>query len=469
MRNSLKLITLTAGLAAIGCGSSDEFNFNSFVNNQVTVTAPVAVADAFNVLGNGVLTGSVTANDQVNGATVSQFQNPSNSGGSVSVSSSGALTYTPPANQSNLVDTFTYTLSNTAGSSTATVTVTIGARGFFVKNDGPNGTGTQTSPFNTLANAVTAATGINGAAIVVFRGDGTTTGLNTAATLTGNQTLQGQDPANPPVLTGPITLTSNNALTSLNFQGTVPAVVNGTNAANGTISSVNVTTSGNSAVFLGNSTGTWSISNSRFANANLGALLANCSTGNLIWTVQNCTFTNCLGDVVGNLTAGGNAIQTMTVTNNTSNNGRAQSVVLRGLSAGTNATVTMNNNTVNGGGTALRGLDILVQNTCNVTASCHNNTISGCTSHGILVDAQGVSTCSARFNNNQLTGNGPPFSFTGTNNASATLRLALDGNNSNTYNIGSAGTTMENLATLLTRNTGTFSTGGLVEGPCPAP
>ena len=473
MRNSLKLFTLTAGLAAIGCGSSDEFNFNSFVNNQVTVTAPVAVADAFNVLGNGVLTGSVTANDQVNGATVSQFQNPSNSGGSVSVSSSGALTYTPPANQSNLVDTFTYTLSNTADSSTATVTVTIGARGFFVKNDGPNGTGTQTNPFNTLANAVTAATGINGAAIVVFRGDGTTTGLNTAATLTGNQTLSGQDPANPPVLTGPITLTSNNALTSLNFQGTVPAVVNGTNAANGTISSLNVTTSGNKAVFLGNATGTWVVQNSRFANANLGALDATCSTGTLDWSVLNCTFTNCLVDVVGNLTAGGNAVQTLTVRNSTFTNGRGQSVGSVAASTGTNMTITLTDNTVNGGGTALRGLEITTQNTCNATVSCHNNTITGCTSHGVLIETQNNSTAAARLSNNQLVGNGPPFSLTAGSTGSSILRLALDGNVANTYNVGGGGgadlTTMENLATLTTRNQGAFTTGALVDGPCPAP
>jgi len=469
MRTIFKHATLLAALLVVGCGD-ETFDFSQFQNAAQQTVAPVAVNDTFAVLGNGQLTGSVTANDTVNGALVSQFQNPGTAGGTVQISANGQLTYTPPSGQSNVVDTFTYTLVNGAGSSLATVTVNVGAQGFFVNNQATGiETGSQQQPFNTLAEAVTAATGVNGAAIVVFRGDGTSTGLDTPVTLTGNQTLSGQDPANPPLLTGPIFLGTNNALTSLNFQGTVPAVVNGTNAVNGTVTAVNVTTTGDKAVFLGDATGTWVISNSRFANANLGALDATCSTGNLDWSVLNCTFTNCRVDIVGNLSAGGTAIQTLTVRNNTFNNGRDVAVVVRGLSTATNMTLSVTNNTVNGGGTALRGLDVLTQNTCNVTVSCHNNTITGCTSHGILVSAQGVSSCAARFNSNQLIGNGPPFSFTGTNNATAILRLALDGNNADSYNIGSVGTTMENLVTLLTRNNGTFTTSGLVEGPCPAP
>ncbi|MBS2040607.1 hypothetical protein JST97_36810 [bacterium] len=479
MRRQAKVLTLTAALLVVGCGSDENgFSYGTFPlpTNSPGVVSSVAVADAFSTLGNSVLTGSVTANDTVNGATVTAFQNPSNSGGTVAITAGGQLTYTPPANVSNATDTFTYTLSNSVGSSTATVTVTIGARGFFVKNDAPaGGSGTQTSPFNTLAGAVAAATGVNGAAIVVFRGDGTSTGLNTPATLSANQSLRGQDPANPPLLTGPITLTSGNTLSDLSCSGSVPAVINATNASAGNISAVNITTSGNKAVFLGNSTGTWTIQNSRFANANLGALDATCSTGTLTWTVQNCTFTNCFGSVVGNLTTGGTAIQTLTVTNNTFNNGRAQEVGLTGLTTGTNVTLTMTNNTVNGGGTALRGLDILSANTCNVTASVKNNVINGCTGDAILVNAVGASTCAARINNNTITGNnlgGLSDSLTAGNNNSASLRLALDGNTANSYLLrGGAAvqTFVENLATLTTRNTGTFNSLNLADGPCPAP
>ena len=475
MRRIFKWGTLVAGLLVVGCGSDETFDFSLIQNAAQQQVPPVAVADTFAVLGNGQLTGNVTANDTVNGALVSQFSNPGTAGGSVQISATGQLTYIPPAGQSNIVDTLTYTLTNGAGSSTATVTVNVGARGFFVNNQATGvETGSQQQPFNTLAEAVTAATGVNGAAIVVFRGDGTTTGLSTPVTLTGNQTLSGQDPANPPVLTGPIFLGTNNALTSLNFQGTAPAVVNGTNAVNGTVSAVNVTTTGNKAVFLGDATGTWVISNSRFANANLGGLDATCSTGTLDWSVLNCTFTNCRVDVVGNLSAGGNAIQTLRVRNNTFLNGNAgQAVGVRGFSTATNFTLVMTNNTVQGGGTALRGLDVQTQNTCNATVSCHNNTVTGCTSDGIRIDAQGVSSCAARCNNNTLIGNDPTSSFGSGNNGTANLSLALDGNTGDRYIINNGGgavaVLVENLATLTTRNAGIFSTSGLVDGLCPAP
>ena len=463
----------------MGCGSDDNsFNFGPFPNptNTPIIVAPVAVADAFSTLGNSILTGSVTANDTLNGATVTAFQNPSNSGGTVAITAGGQLTYTPPANASNVNDTFTYTLTNAVGSSTATVSVAIGGRGYFVKNDvAVTGTGTQSNPYKTLAEAVNDATGVNGAQIVVFRGDGTTTGLNTAVTLTANQGIRGQDASNPPVLTGPILLTSGNALRDLNFQSTVPAAVNGTNASAGTLTALNVSTTGNKAVFLGNATGTWSILNSRFADANFGALEATSSTGTLNWTVNNCTFSNCRGDIIGNITAGGTATQTLTVTNDTSSNGRDVFVGVRGLTTATNMTLTMTNNTVNGGGTALRGLDLVSQNTCNVTASVKNNVISGCISEGVLVDAQGPSTCAARINNNTMTGNnlsGLVSSLTAGNNNSATLRVALDGNTANTYAVGGGAlvqTIVENLATLLSRNTGSFNNSNLVDGPCPAP
>lgn len=180
----------------------------------------MAVADAFSTLGNSVLTGSVTANDTLNGATVTAFQNPSTSGGSVAVTAAGQLTYTPPTNVSNVNDTFTYTLTKSAGSSSATVTVAIGTRGLFVKNDvAVTGTGSQASPFKTLAEAVTAA-GINPAQIVVFQGDGTATGLNTATALNNNQAIAAFD-NNQPTISSVITAANNSTLSGLKLTGNV--------------------------------------------------------------------------------------------------------------------------------------------------------------------------------------------------------------------------------------------------------
>lgn len=102
MQNVTNRLTLAAALLAVGCGS-DPASF--FLGNPAL--PPVAMADTFSVLGNGILTGVVTANDTPNSGTVTAFQNPSTLGGTVSINAAGQLTYTPPANQTNVTDTFT--------------------------------------------------------------------------------------------------------------------------------------------------------------------------------------------------------------------------------------------------------------------------------------------------------------------------------------------------------------------------
>ena len=98
MRHIAKMVTLTATLLVAGCGSDTEgFNFGFTPGGQI-LAAPTAVADTFQVLGNGILTGSVVANDTLNGATVTAFPAISNSGGTVAITAAGALTYTPPLN-----------------------------------------------------------------------------------------------------------------------------------------------------------------------------------------------------------------------------------------------------------------------------------------------------------------------------------------------------------------------------------
>lgn len=473
MRHYAKILTLSAALLAVGCGSDETFNFGTFNpgGGGGTVQVPVAVADTFQVLGNGILTASVTANDTVNGATVVAFQNTGTGGGAVAISSGGTLTYTPPLNTANIVDTFSYTLANSAGTSTATVTVNVGARGLFVKNDvAATGTGTQANPFKTLHEAVLAAPPTGGA-IAIFRGDGTSTGLATAETIPTNVTVQAVDPANAPLVTGPWNLSGNNALTSLNFAATAPAAINATNAANGTLSSLNVTTTGNKAAFLGNSTGTWTIQNSRFANANLGALDATCSTGTLNWSVLNCTFDNCLGGTVANAT--GTATQTVTIRQNLFSQGRDDQMFFSSLVTGV-ITAVVTNNTVNGAGTAGRGINLGAQASGNITASISGNAITGCTTQGFLGIAAGTSNVAVRLTGNQFTGNQLNDGFEmGNGTGTGTLRIALDGNISDRYLItnggGATSIVVENLATLTTRNTGLFVTTGLTDGPCPAP
>ena len=464
MRRSVKAITLSAALLVVGCGSDDStFNYGFFPNptSSPTVNPPVAVADSFSTLGNSVLTGSVVANDTVNGATVTAFQNPSNSGGTVAVTAAGQLTYTPPANATNIVDTFTYTLVNSAGSSTATVTVNVQARGFFVKNDvAVTGTGTQSNPFKTLAEAVTAATGVNGAQIVVFRGDGTSTGLNTPLNLSTNQGIQGQDQANPPLLTGPVILTSGNLVQDLRF-GSASTAVNATNASGGTINRVAVNGATNKGVaLLGTASGTWAISNSNFTSVANGTIDAITASGSLVLTVSNCTFTaNTLGSVFANPT--GTAAHNVTVQNCTSSGtGAGQADI--GIGANTSGIVGVNltNNTVNGSGTALRGIDFFSQGTTQLTARILNNTISGCTGEGLFVLASGTSINKMRFEGNRTTGNALN---NGWHNATSTgaIRAVYKNNTSDRFNLSGSGGTSFQIEELANFNTTSANTGNL--------
>lgn len=457
-------LTLTAALLAIGCGSDDNsFPIGPFPNPTPIVTAPIAVADSFTTLGNSILTGSVIANDTLNGATVTAVQNPSNSGGSVAITSSGTLTYTPPLNSTNVNDTFTYTLTNSAGSSTASVTVQIGARGFFVKNDAPGGgTGTQSNPFNTLAAAVTAATGVNGAQIVVFRGNGTSSGQNTPVALGTNQGILAQDPANPPTLTGPITLGQGNTLTNLRLFNSPGVAINGNAAVNGTLTGLAVANTTDASLTFNGATGIILAQNCSVSNSASHAFIANCTTGILNWTASNCSFNGNLGvDAVVNVT--GTASQNVTLQNCIDTQSRAFAA-LRG-NAGTIG-ITANNNTVNGGGVTLRAFDILTNGTAQLSGRITSNNVTGCTQEGVLLGTDGNSTSRLRFNQNRLLGNFSGFASGSTQNGN--MGLALTNNTSDVLGIGQVNpsiSAVEGLANLITTlgNTGTVTTTGTVQ------
>ncbi|MBT9582837.1 right-handed parallel beta-helix repeat-containing protein [bacterium] len=415
-----------AGLLAAGCGSDGSFDFSNFTGgggNPIQAVPPTAVADAFAVFGNGELVATVTANDTVNGAVVTQFQNVGTAGGTVQIAANGQLTYTPPLNQSNIVDTFTYTLGNTAGTSTATVTITIGARGFFVNNLAPaGGTGSQANPFNTLAAAVAAANGVNGAQIILFRGDGTSAGLNTPVPLQANQGISSLDPASQATITGPVTLIQGNRVANLRVFGTAGAAVNGTGAVNGTVQGVTVANCTGDAIVLNNGTGNWTVNECAVQNSGLQGCTANCTTGILNWVATNCTFTNnTFGDTVVNVT--GTASQNVTVQNCVVNQSRAQLMVLRGDSG--NVGLNLTNNTVNGGGVTLRGLNALTQGTLQLSGRVTGNNITGCTQDGIALQITATSRARVRFNQNRTLGNlaGGGFSTAALNNSDMGLAI----------------------------------------------
>lgn len=182
--------TYNAGSIA-GFAGYDRFGYTATTGNApdndavVTVavgTAPSAVADNYNIIGNvnidpnaaeGVLANDAGSNKAVTNITVNAVNYAPGAaittpqGGTLVVAADGSFTYNPPAGYEGS-ETFSYTVDNPLmAPSTATVTLNISGVIWFVNNAaGTNGNGTLASPFNSLAafQAVNNGTGNNPAA-----------------------------------------------------------------------------------------------------------------------------------------------------------------------------------------------------------------------------------------------------------------------------------------------------------------
>jgi uncharacterized repeat protein (TIGR01451 family) len=98
------------------------------ITYTVILPAPVAVADHYYTSLNTKLVVNapgVLGNDTLNGATIVSHTNPGH--GSLTLNANGSFTYSPAKNFMG-IDSFTYTLKNSTGSSTATVTIDVPAR-----------------------------------------------------------------------------------------------------------------------------------------------------------------------------------------------------------------------------------------------------------------------------------------------------------------------------------------------------
>ncbi|MCA9781563.1 MAG: cadherin-like domain-containing protein, partial [Candidatus Eremiobacteraeota bacterium] len=228
---------IVAGMLAGGCGNSDNFVFTNTVAPPVTPNPPVAVNDARSALGNATVTYSaangVLTNDTVNGATITAFDSAGSAGGTVVVNPDGSFTYTPLFGFVGS-ETFSYTLSNAFGTSTATVTMTSTGEGWFVDNTaGTTGNGSQADPFDTLLEAVAAAGA--GDTIFVARGDGSSTGLSDNITVPQGVDLVGEGQGlvlsqtivpigGFPSFTGTVTLLGDNTVSGIAFDGVNNAI-----------------------------------------------------------------------------------------------------------------------------------------------------------------------------------------------------------------------------------------------------
>jgi large repetitive protein len=207
--------------------------------------------------------------------TISASDTTSAQGGSVSVLSSGAFSYVPPAGFTG-TDTFNYTVSDgNGGTDNSTVTITVASRVWYVKNNAsPGGLGRSTDPFDTLAEADTAATA-TGDITYVYMGDGTTTGLTGGFSLLASQKLLGEPvdlvvgadtlatgtPANRPSLSGTVALASGSRVEGLDIAGSGGAAIAGTNTGGSDVTNVNLSGGAGGVALTGAAAGTFNFTN----------------------------------------------------------------------------------------------------------------------------------------------------------------------------------------------------------------
>jgi VCBS repeat-containing protein len=273
----------------------------------ITVIAqpPVGVNDSYSAVGNTELrvgTGpNVTPSAQVPGQsvldndtdpdtphlllTVSSFDMTSTAGGSVTMNPNGTFNYLPPVGFTG-TDTFHYTVFDGTTGSTATVTISVTNRVWYVNNTAAMGDGRSSSPFSALASAQGASA--IGDYIYVHTGDTTSNNQNNGILLKNNQTLIGQGVAlvvsgytlNPAGLMptignsgGPgVTLASGDTVTGLKVSASGIGI-SGSMVSAGSIATVNVN-GGTDGVSLTNTVGAWTLSNVNLTPGANGLVIA---------------------------------------------------------------------------------------------------------------------------------------------------------------------------------------------------
>lgn len=171
LRRSFFGLTLVAwGVALSGCGSSSSLvsPLSDTTGAQPTTLlqlAPRAFDDLVLVRDDdpNPITIDLLANDTEHGAvTVGPAvaaQTTGSAGGQATISSDGKLVYTPPAGSAPYSETFTYTVSNAKGTSTAAIKVARKPTLYVNKNAGGSQNGTKKNPFTSLAQAINQANG----------------------------------------------------------------------------------------------------------------------------------------------------------------------------------------------------------------------------------------------------------------------------------------------------------------------
>lgn len=438
---SVKLFMAAAicGGVLAGCGDSENFVFtNTNIPVPIQPAPPVAVNDSVVALGNATLqqaaVNGVLSNDTLNGGAITDFDSTSVGGATVVLNDDGSFQYTPVLGFTG-PDSFTYTLSNADGESTATVTVNVNALGFFVDNTrAAGGDGSQADPFNSLDDAIAAAG--NGDTIFVYAGDGAATnqtglfilppGVNLIGQAQGLVAAQTIEPAgNRPVIAGTVQLSGNNVVAGLEFNdATGASAITGDGVSNVTIQNNLFTDLDNDNIEFDDMTGTVTVADNEFTAPGDGDTCLNIDQedANATFSIAGNTFTDNATfnpDDALEFEAIGNSQVTLSVTDNEFSGDTASTAFVYGIEVSTDDTadlsVTITGNTFTDA-SENAAIYIESESTIGVDATISNNMVDGSNDDGIdyYWNIDVANTFVVRMENNNLTDVGSkPFDIDG--------------------------------------------------------
>jgi Bacterial Ig domain/Right handed beta helix region len=426
IKNLTILAVAAASLTLLGCGGSENFVFTEpQVPRQPApqppiVSAPQAVDDTFTGLGNAILIQSpagVLSNDTLSEGVISAFDTESSQGATIQLNADGGFTYTPVVGFTGM-DTFTYTLENSVGTSTATVTINVPNQGFFVNNQAaPGGDGSQANPFIDLADAITAAA--DGDIIYLFRGDGTPyptdpialpAGVSLIGQGNGLTLAQQIEPAGPaPVIAGTVNLADGNTVRGVEFGDNGDDSIVGNGVTDAVIANNTFNDPDNEGIDLDDIAGTITIDNNTFNGGDYEHIELDNLAGTLVITNNTLAPTTDRSlriDSVG--TSGAN----LQINGNTWNDdpavncGEAVLARLQGL-PGATFQVAFNDNIINGSDTTNNAyedaidLQTLGAGNVSLTFEAMNNDFQNIDENGIYL--RPANQCSATISGNTLT------------------------------------------------------------------
>jgi hypothetical protein len=392
---------------------------------------------------------SVLANDSSNAAmTVSTTTVNDATFGTITFNTSGGWSYVPKL---NFIGTATFAFNVVSGGITtgSSVSIAVSNKVWYVDNSGANGNGTSSSPFNTLAGAVTASAA--GDIIYVSTGGST----YNAATATTGVLLK----ANQQLIGAGVALVVNT--NTLKAAGTKPTITNGTAtsdaitlAAGNTIKGIKVSNATRDGI-SGNAVAGFTGDTLEIGD-NTTATNGNVSSGlHLVGMTGTVTMTNStIRDDSGTATSlaldisGGSGGMTFDNTNTiTSASGTSVSIAARtGGTIDVGATIT-----ANGKGIVITNSGASGTPAFNFTG---NQTLTTTTNPGLTVGGAGVATAATTFSGTLIvsTTSGSPIdaqgstntlTITGVNNTMAATAGTGNVVNINGVKIGGSGITFK--------------------------